>query len=219
MYKLDPQAAIDSDKFTQYLDKSGKYTGKFTRAEKLVSKNKGSHGIGFTFESDDGGTTRFDIWTLDAAEKPMMGYKTLQAIMTCLSLKGLSESVGTVDRYDFDTKKTSKVQAPIFADLMNAPIGLVLRNTEYEKMRDGHGTGQYAWRLELVCPYRAADNFTASEILTRKTKAEKLDAVMATLADRPLRDKRPAAAHAAQHMPEPAHFDSGAGFADDGYPF
>lgn len=196
MYTLDTQAAIDADKFGQYLDKSGSYIGKFTRAEKLVSKNKGTHGIGFTFEAQDGGSTRFDIWTMDATNKPLSGFNVINAIMTCMSLRGLKESVATIDRYNWETKKTDKVQALIFADLLDKPVGLILRNTEYQKMKDGALIGEYAWRLELVAPYRAADSFTASEILTKKTKAEKLESILASLKDKPVKDK-PAAAQRA----------------------
>lgn len=189
MYKLDTQAAIDADKFSQYLDKSGKYVGKFTRAEKLVSKTKGTHGIGFTFEAQDGGTTRFDVWTMDKDEKKLSGFNAVCAIMTCLSLRDLPESTATIERRDWATNKTEKVQAQVFADLANKPIGLVLRNTEYQKMKDGVLTGEYGWRLELVAPFRAADSFTASEILTKKTKPEKLESIMATLKDKPMKDK------------------------------
>lgn len=196
MYKLDTQAAIDADKFSQYLDKSGKYVGKFTRAEKLVSKAKGTHGIGFTFEAQDGGSTRFDVWTMDKDEKKLSGFNAVCAIMTCLSLRDLPESTVTIDRRDWATNKTEKVQAQVFADLTSKPIGLVLRNTEYQKMKDGVLTGEYGWRLELVAPFRAADSFTASEILTKKTKPEKLESIMATLKDKPVKDK-PAAAQRA----------------------
>ena len=192
MYAIDKQAAIEADNHGGYLSETGKYKGQFIRAEKLVSKNKGTHGIGFTFEAEDKRTTRLDIWTLDASNKPLMGYKTLQAIMTVMGLKELKPGTGEVDRYDFDTKKTSKVQAEVFPALVGTPVGLVLRNTEYEKMRDGRLTGETGWRLELVAPFRAEDEFTSSEIMLRHTKPEKLASLVAMLSDRPLK-ARPAA--------------------------
>ena len=71
-----------------------------------------------------------------------------------------------------------------------------LAKTEYEKMRSGQLTGETGWRLELVAPFRAADEFTSSEILDRKTKPEKLASIVAMLKDRPLK-KRPAHVSAA----------------------
>ena len=201
MYTIDATAAREAENFSNFLSESGKYKGKFIRAEKLVSSNKGTHGIGFTFESDSKQTTRFDIWTMNAQGEHLMGFKTLSAIMACLKLKTLAVGTGPVERYDYDTKQRHTVQAEIFPDLLNKPVGLVLVNTEYEKMRDGHKTGETGWRLELVAPFEAATEFTAAEIMDRATQPKKLAAIVATLADRPLKNKP------AQRQQAPARYD------------
>lgn len=188
MYALDTNAAREADSFGSYLTETGKYVGTFTRAEKLISKNKGTHGIGFTFESA-GQTTRFDIWTMDAQNKHLSGFKAVNAIMACMSLRGIAPKQGQVERYNWDTQQKETVQADVFPDLVGKPVGLVLQKTEYEKMRDGQYTGETGWRLELVAPFRAADEFTASEILDRKTKPEKLASIIAVLSDRPLKKR------------------------------
>jgi len=188
MYALDQTAAREADSFGSYLTETGKYIGTFTRAEKLISKNKGTHGIGFTFESA-GQTTRFDVWTMNAQNEHLSGYKTINAIMACMSLRGIRPVPGQVERYNWDTQQKETVQAEVFPELVGKPVGLVLQKTEYEKMRDGHKTGETGWRLELVAPFRAADEFTASEILDRKTKPEKLAAIIAVLSDRPLKSR------------------------------
>ena len=201
MYTIDATAAREAENFSNFLSETGKYKGKFIRAEKLVSSNKGSHGIGFTFESDSKQTTRFDIWTMNAQGERLKGFKTLSAIMACLKLKTLAVGTGPVERYDYDTKQHYTVQAEIFPDLLNKPVGLVLVNTEYEKMRDGHKTGETGWRLELVAPFEAATEFTAAEIMDRATQPKKLAAIVATLADRPLKNKP------AQRQQAPARYD------------
>lgn len=193
MYTIDKQAAIAADNHGGYLTETGKYKGRFTRAEKLVSKAKGTHGVGFTFESEDKRTTRFDLWTRKGSGENLSGYESLQAIMTVMGIHELRPEAGEVDRYDYDTKKHIKTQADVFPALVGKPVGLVLRSTEYEKMRDGYLTGETGWRLELVAPFRAADEFTSSEIMLRHTKPVKLASVIATLADKPLK-ARPAAA-------------------------
>lgn len=200
MYKLDTQAARDADQFGNYLNESGKYIGKFIRAEKLVSQSKGTHGIGFTFEDQSKRTTRFDLWTMKANGEHLQGYKYLNAIMTVLKLRELSEGKATVDRYDYEAKQMTKVQADVFPDLMDKPIGVVLRNTEYAKVRDGRETGETGWRLELVAPFDAQNDFTAGEILDKKTKPEKLTALLSTLQDRPMK-ARPLAPAPAPSMP------------------
>lgn len=187
MYDLNTQAAREAEQTSNYLQETGKYKGVFIRAEKLVSDTKGTHGIGFTFEANDKRTTRFDLWTKKANGEELMSFKALMAIMTCLRLKKIAPSLGVVEKYDYDTKKTEQVEVTIFKELMNKPIGLLLRSTEYEKMKDGNFTGATGWRLELFMVFDATSEMTASEILDKKTTAEKLPAIIASLADRPLK--------------------------------
>ena len=222
MYTIDATAAREAENFSNFLSETGKYKGKFIRAEKRVSPNKGTHGIGFTFESDSKQTTRFDIWTMNAQGEHLMGFKTLSAIMACLKLKTLAVGTGPVERYDYDTKQRYTVQAEIFPDLLNKPIGLVLVNTEYEKMRENKKTGETGWRLELVAPFEAATEFTAAEIMDRATQPKKLAAIVSMLADRPLKNK-PAplqASHSYEAAPPAGHPASG-GFdsPDEDIPF
>lgn len=219
MYTLDPTAARQADNQGAYLKETGKYVGTFTRAEKLVSKNKGTHGIGFTFEANDKRTTRFDIWTAKPNGEHLSGFNTLQAIMTILRLRGIQPAHGKVERYDYDSKKNITVDAEVFPDLTGKPIGLVLRSTEFEKVKDGYPTGETGWRLEPVAPFDAQTEFTASEILDKKTSPTKLANIISTLEDRPLRN-RPVAPQA-QHQDDgfggpPAGHPASSGFMDDG---
>lgn len=223
MYTIDATAAREAENFSNFLSETGKYKGKFIRAEKLVSSNKGTHGIGFTFESDSKQTTRFDIWTMKAQGEHLMGFKTLSAIMACLKLKTLAVGTGPVERYDYDTKQRYTVQAEIFPDLLNKPIGLVLVNTEYEKMRENKKTGETGWRLELVAPFEAATEFTAAEIMDRATQPKKLAAIVSMLADRPLKNK-PAplqSSHSYEAAPPAGHPPASGGFdsPDEDIPF
>lgn len=205
MYALDTTAAREAENQSNYLDKTGKYKGKFIRAEKLISTNKGTHGVGFTFETEAKQTTRFDIWTMDKDNKPLMGFKSLSAIMACMKVRNITPVAGKVDRYNYDTKKTEVVDADVFKELIGKPIGLLMRNTEYAKMKDGRETGFTGWRLELFVPFDAETEMTASEILDRKTKAERLASIVATLADRPMKSKPLAPAHQSGGHDDYAH--------------
>lgn len=189
MYQLDANAAREAENFSSFLSESGKYKGKFIRAEKLVSKAKGTHGIGFTFETDAKQTTRFDIWTMSADNTHLSGFKTINAIMACMKLRNLTVVQSQVERRNWDTKQNEKVQAEVFQELTGKPIGLVMQKTEYEKMKDGYATGEYAWRLELVAPFEAATEFTAAEIMDRATEPKKLASILSNLQDRPLKSK------------------------------
>lgn len=222
MYQLNASAAREAENISNYLSESGKYKGKFIRAEKLISAAKGTHGVGFTFESDSKQTTRFDIWTMSAQNEHLMGYKAINAIMVCMKLKTLTIDRAEVERTDWDTKQKYKEEAEVFPELLNSPIGLVLVNTEYEKMREGRKTGETGWRLELVAPFEASTEFTASEILDRATQPKKLASLVALLADRPLRN-RPAQRQEAggRNDAPPAGHPANGGFnsPDDDIPF
>lgn len=222
MYQFNASSAAEADNLSSFLDETGKYKGKFTRAEKLVSTNKGTHGIGFTFEDESKRTCRFDIWTMDRDNKPLMGFKSMQAMLAVLRFpagRDLKIQQATVDRYNFDTKNTDKVQADTFPELINRPIGLVMRNTEYAKMKDGQLTGETGWRLELVVPFQPDTELTASEVVSKKTEPQKLASILATLADRPMRS-RPAGAQRNDHSgPPPGHPAAGGFDSFDDAPY
>lgn len=187
MYALDAKAAKEADQLGGYLKDTGKYVGKFTRAEKLISNAKGTHGVGFTFVAESGQSTRFDIWTMKADEEKLSGYNQLMAIMACMKVRGLTVKTAELERYDYDAKEKYTEDAEVFAELTDKPIGVLLRSTEYEKMRDGHKTGENGWRLELFAPFEAATGFTAGEIIDKKKTPEQLAKMEAALADRPLK--------------------------------
>ena len=205
MYNLNTTAARDADNISNFLKDSGKYKGIFTRAEALLSK-KGTKGIGFTFEDESKRTTKFDLWTLNDKGEELPSFKHVMAIMTCLRVKTMSPSKAIVERYNFDDKKTEKVEAEVFSDLMNKPIGLVLRNTEYEKMKDGAKTGETGWRLELYTVFDS-NEFTASEVLDKKTTPEKLAVAIASLQDKPLKVGASAKQQTNSASDVPAFFD------------
>jgi hypothetical protein len=213
MYQLDAKAAKESDNIGAYLSETGKYVGKFIRAEMLKSKTTGTDGVGFTFVSDTGQSTRFDLWTVKANGEQLSGYKALMAIMACMKQRSLTPTKQEVERQDFATRQNYTEIADVFPELMNKPIGLLLRSTEYEKMKDGQKTGETGWRLEMFGAFEAATEFTAGEIMDKKTKPEQLAKMVAMLADRPLKKK------AASHSQ--SAFAGGTRFADmdDDIPF
>lgn len=212
MYTLDVTAAKKADTIGAYISETGKYVGTFIRAEKLVSQNKGTHGIGFTFKADDGRETRFDIWTMKTDGEKLTGMNQVNALMACLQLRGLKESNQRVKKWDNDAGREEVMDAPCFADLMNKKIGLLLRSEEYEKMKDGHKTGETGWRMNLFACFQADTELMASEILDRKTKPEQLEKVLGMLADKPLK-KTPGRAPSAPVSAGGPSFDDDIPFA------
>lgn len=187
---LNADAAKQADQTGKFLKETGKYKGKFTKAEALRAST-GTVGIAFAFESDEGQTADFSIYIQKENGEKLHSYKSLNSIMACLKLRTVSNPIqGKAVKYDFIEKKDVEYQAPLLMDLMNKPIGIVLQSCEYAKERDRVPTGDYGWKLELQGAFEYSTELTASEILTGKTKPEVLERIISTLKDRPLKGKK-----------------------------
>jgi hypothetical protein len=209
MYTLDATAAKQADQTGKFIKETGKYKGRFTKAEALVATT-GTKGISFTFESDEKQIANFAIYTMRANGERLQSFQTLMAIMACMRLRGIADPVkGKATKYDFDAKADVEYQADLLLDLMNKPIGVILQLCEYEKQKDRVPTGEYGWKIELQGAFEASTEFTASEILNGATKPELLANIVSRLADRPLRNKNGAAASQSTSAP------AGTGFIDD----
>lgn len=185
MYQLDTQSARKADTGGASIKEIGKYIGEITQAKELISREKGTKGIEFAFKSNSGQKANFSIWTMSAAGEKYQGYDALMAIMTCMSLRNITPKLGNANRYDFDTKKDVQEQAQIFPDLCK-PLGVLLETEDYAKQDGSTGT-----RMVLKNVFRASDEFTASEILDKKTQPEQLAKMVQGLRHRPLKGAKP----------------------------
>lgn len=209
---LDVAAAKQADQSGKFIKETGKYKGRFTKAESLVASS-GTQGVSFTFESDDKQTVNFSIYIIKSDGEKLSAYKTLNSIMACLKLRGISAPVtGVATKYDFTTKQDVQYQAPLLLDLMNKPIGVVLQSCEYAKEKDRVPTGEYGWKIEIQGAFEYATELTAGEILTGKTQPEVLASIVSHLADRPLKNK---VALRQQSTGQSQGFDSGSNNIDD----
>lgn len=177
-YTLDP-AAAKSAGVGQRITESGKYVGRFTRAE-AVKSQKDSEGVEFTFEAADGRTCDFlTCWTYNVDGKELYGAKVLNAVMTVCKLKTIAPQQGRVPDAQGGTR-----EAWVFPALL-APVGLVLQREEYTK-----NTGAAAFKFNIVLPFEATSGLSAAEILERKTTPEQIDKIVAALKDKPMQQKR-----------------------------
>jgi hypothetical protein len=190
---LDIAAAKQADQTGKFIKETGKYIGKFTKAEALTAAT-GTKGVSFTFESVDNQTVNFAIYIAKANGEKLSSHQTLNAIMACMKLRNVAAPViGTATKYDFAAKQDVQYQAPLLLDLMNKPIGVLLQSCEYAKEKDRVPTGDYGWKIELQGAFQADTELTASEVLASKTKPELLAQMVSHLADRPLKNKAPGA--------------------------
>lgn len=180
-YTLDPKAAQQADTIFAKIEQKGKYIGTLTRAE-AVTSSKGTKGIDLSFKAETGETADYlTLWTHNAEGKQIMGFNVLMAIMTCLRIKTLNAENGVIEKYDQDQAKRVKVEVPLFKDLMNKPIGLLLQMEEYPKKAGGTG-----WK-PVIASIFDKDGFVATEILNKSKAATTLPKMVAALRDKPLK--------------------------------
>ena len=179
MYALDTTAAKAADSAGFQIKEKGKYVGKFTRAEHIVSDRTGTKGIDFDFVSDGGQRARFSIYTVKADGTTIYGFKQLMAMMTVLKLREVADPVMSKAKvYDFDQGKEVEKIVPQFAELIGKPIGILITMEEYKEGK---------FRPNLAGVFQAETELIASEILDRKNSPAQLERMVASLRDKPLK--------------------------------
>lgn len=179
MYALNTEAAKAADFTGNRIVERGKYIGRFTRAQHVISA-QGTKGVDFDFEASNGQKARFSLYTIKADGTQIYGFKQLMAIMTVLKLRNLGEpqdKIATV--YDFDAGKEVQRSVPQFAELLDQPIGLLFTMEEYKPEK---------WRPNLAGIFDAETELVASEILERKTQPLTLPKMIDRLRDKPFKD-------------------------------
>ncbi len=212
MYNLDPKAARKGDSTGASITDIGKYVGQFTQAVDITAST-GTRGIAMRFQSNAGQKANISLYTQKANGDAIMGFDALMAIMTCMSLRGITPKDGTYTQWNSDTRAEETKSGKVFPELCGKPIGLLLETEDYEKRDGSVGT-----RIVLKGAFQANTELTATEILDKKTVPEQLQRMVAGLRHRPLKSAKPAAAAAAR---QPASAAQGSGFddMDDDIPF
>ena len=182
-YSLNAQAAAAAGA-AQYISATGKYIGKFTRAE-IVTSQQGTEGVELDFVTNDGLKANFlQLWTYNAEGKDLPSLKVLNAIMAVLRLRGIEPAQITVT----DPRDGAKRATQGFPMLTDKPIGMLLQREEYTK-RDG----SVGYKFNVVAPFDAQTEMTAGEVLKKATQPEQLAKMVAVLKDKPMKaSKRPA---------------------------
>jgi hypothetical protein len=187
MLKLDTTQAAAADNITAQISVPGKYIGTITRAEKLVSKDKGTQGLGLSFRADNGQTAEYlDLYHTKGTGEPLTGLKTVNAVMCCAKVKQAEEGTVQVEKWDNVAGARRKMGVTGYPALMNKRIGLLLRKTLETDAKNGKDRE----RLEIFGVFDPETELTASEILSRATEPQKLSAMLDVLIARGVIDKR-----------------------------
>ena len=193
-YSLDPNMARQADEKSGRIEETGAFTGRIKYA--IATKSTGgAEGIELHFESSDRRDARVTVWTYkkDGSVNDS-GMRLVNSIMTCVMTKQLTPTEGNADVYDFATSSRVSKRVTLFPELQK-PVGIVfqLAPEEYKK----NGEIKVANRLEIYAAYNSQTGMTASEILTKATAAEKLQHMLSTVKDKPLKKYKPKAGDAA----------------------
>lgn len=201
MYALNTDAAKAADSTGNRITERGKYKGRFTRAQHIVSEKTGTNGIDFDFEADNGQKARFSLYTIKADGTQIYGYKQLMAIMTVLSLRNIADPQPLRAKvYDFDAGQEVERTVPQFAELLGKPIGLLFSMEEYKEGK---------WRPNLAGIFQADTELVASEILDRKTQPLTLPKMVERLRDKPMQEQSTASHSAGNRAAQEAAWDDG----------
>lgn len=189
-YSLDPNMARQADEKSGRIEETGAFTGRIKYA--IATKSTGgAEGIELHFESSDRRDARVTVWTYkkDGSVNDS-GMRLINAIMTCVMTKQLTPTEGNADVYDFATSSRVSKRVTLFPELQK-PVGIVfqLAPEEYKK----NGEIKVANRLEIYAAYNSQTGMTASEILTKAAAAEKLQHMLSTVKDKPLKKYKPKA--------------------------
>jgi hypothetical protein len=190
------------------ISEKGAYVGTFTRAEEVAARS-GATGIEFSFKTKDGQSADYlSLWATSGEGKPLYGRKVIDAIMTCMKVRQIASQPTNVKKRDKDGEHD--VSVPCFRELMGREIGLMLVKEGYAK-----DDGSVGSKMVIVAPFCAGTKRTAAEVLDQAHEARSFDLMLASLRDRPLKDKPARRAAAAQ----PTNAGSGFDDMDDDIPF
>jgi hypothetical protein len=207
-YRLNPEAAKAAGAGTR-ITETGKYVGQIAVAASVVSSLKGSEGVEVSFEAEDGRTADYmTIWTHSREGTELPGFRMLNALMTCMKVRELKASKGTVpDGRDGATK-----EAFVYPALCQR-VGLLLQRENYV-----NGQGREGFKFDIVLPFDPVTGQSAAEVLNREMDAVQVDRIASTLKDKAPRNK-PAGSSPHTSSGHPANGGGNAGLPDDDIPF
>jgi len=181
-FELDTKAAMDSNNGGKRIKDPGVYTGKIVCAWYEANAN-GTEIVQIVFKSDSGQEAGpLALYTHKSNGEVLSGYNTLNAILTCTKLRGITTKPKEVELYDFDTKSTIHKMKDVYVELTDKPIGFVFRAEEYEtRNRD------IKERLVIVAPFCPKTKLMADEILKKELSPKSLDRITAWVEKEPIK--------------------------------
>lgn len=211
-YNLDTAAAKDANSGGKRITEPGPYLGKFKSAW-YEQNDKGTESVNLIFAAENGQEVGpLALYTHNGSGEPLPSYKTLNAIMACMTVRKLEAKPGQVTVYDFDRKAEVTKDKTCYPALEGKRVGLVLQGEEYENRN-----GEIKTRMLVAAAYDAETLRMADEVLSGATEAHSLPKYLAWFEGnkvKPLRGKSGRPQGGQSQMAQPTD-----DFIDDDIPF
>lgn len=159
-FTLNPTAAKEANAGGKRISEPGVHVGHF-RAAWYEKNDKGTESVHFIFVNDAGqeaGPLALYTHKGDGTELP--SYRTLNAILACMKLRGIKAQRGPVKLWDAQQQAEVEKQKDTYPALVGPRIGLVLTAEEYVNQK-----GELKQRLQIGMPFNADTRQTAAEVL------------------------------------------------------
>jgi len=208
-YTLNPESAKKANDGGKRITQPGEYTGKFAQA--WYQKNeKGTEGVFLTFEADTGQVANLRLYTHNGSGEELPSYKTFNAVLAVLRLKGVESKKGKVTV--FDGSDDVEQDADVFPDLVGKKIGILLQTEEYHNKN-----GEVKTQANLFAPFCPDKRATAAEVLNKKVDGglDKLIEYFDTVSHKPIKGSKGPADSARP----PSSKKVSSEFAEDDIPF
>ena len=213
-FALDTKAAASYGKGSSFISDSGAYVGTLIRAADAVSA-KGTQGVDLMFRTNSGDTADYiTIWHTKADGERLSGFEAINALMTCLKLRGAKKGQHNTEKWNKATKSYEKIQMEGYPDFCNKPLGIVLQATLESDQNGADRQGK-----QIIGFFDPATRLTAAEILNKATKAEALDKQLEYLLRVPVKDLRKGGSRPATSKSQSAPAGNGFADFDDDIPF
>ena len=171
LYQYKESAAIQSEQGGR-ITEPGAYIGQITMAKKVISKEKQTQGIEFTFEDDSGATASYlTLYTFNKEGKELFGFNQVCAIMKLLGVNEFSSKMAQVEEYDVNTRSMQNFNREVYFSLIGKPIGFVLGSETYI-----NSNGEQKQKMVFKTAFCPNTKRTASEIINNQpaTKVVKM---------------------------------------------
>jgi hypothetical protein len=160
-YTMNPQAAKESSSGGKRIDQHGVYRGTFRAAFYEVNE-RGTESVNLIFVTDDGKECGpLAIYTHNGSGQELPGFKTFNAILACMKLRGIKAQPGKVRLWDAASNAEVEKAKDCYPAMVGPRIGLVLTEEEYVNRN-----GDKRTRIVISAPFNAETGQMADEVLS-----------------------------------------------------